>query len=266
MQSSWEHGATYLGEPVVPLVMFPNERVADDRDPRGEVEPIVPLQLSLNEVNFDRMVAARFSVFNQKVVIGWTAPRDQLLRASNSRTWTFEDHPSDVSVQSLPASPIEPYNSVIKEIKEQIALSASIPIYQATGSVANVSENTVAMVEKAYQAKLQVKQDLLGEQWEVVLRLAVEMTGGESPDDAAEVVWRDTRPRSFGAIVDGVTKLSFGSPDSPGVPIEELIDLIPGISQQRADAIRDAIKRRSGSSSLLAALQAVAQPPALSEE
>lgn len=254
----WEHGATYRGKPVTPLVLFPNERVADDRDPRGEVEPLIPLQLSLNEVNFDRLVAARFSVFNQKVILGWSASREQVLRASNSRVWTFEDHPSDVSVQSLPASPMTPYNELIRELKEQIALTAAIPIYQATGSVANVSENTVAMVDKAYQAKLSVKQDLLGEAWETVLRLAVNMTGGEvtdESDDAAEVMWRDTRPRSFGAVVDGVGKLS-----AEGVPIGELIDLVPGISQQRADAIRDSIARTSGADALRAAIAAASQP------
>lgn len=250
---TWDHGATYNGEPVVPVVLFPNERVADDRNPRGEVEPLIALQLALNEVNFDRLVAARFSVFQQKVILGWTAPKDTLLRASNARVWTFEDHPSDVDVKALPASPITPYNELIDGLKEQIALTASIPIYQATGRVANVSENTVAMVDKSYEAKLSVKRDLLGEAWETVLRLAVAMTGSEQPDDASEVVWRDTRPRSFGGIVDGVTKLA-----QAGVPIGDLVDLIPGVTQQRADAIRDGIARASGTESLMAALEAAA--------
>ena len=240
MGDRWEHGAKFRGVPVCPVVKFPNERIADDCDPVGEVEPLIPLQKSINGVNFERLVASRFSVFNQKVIIGWTAPRDQVLKASNSRVWTFDDHPSDVKVETLPASPITPYNELLKELKEQVALEASIPIYQATGSVANVSENTVAMVDKAYESKLSVKKDLLGEAWETVLRLAVAMTGGAEPSESAEVIWRDTRARSMSVVVDGVQKLA-----AQGVPIEDLIDLVPGISQQRADAIRDGIRRRS---------------------
>ena len=250
IRDSWEHGASFNGVPVVPVVKFANERVADDCEPVGEVEPLIPLQKAITGVNFERLVASRFSIFNQKVVIGWTAPRDQLLRASNSKVWTFEDHPSDVRVETLPSTPIAPYNELLRELKEQVALEASIPIYQATGSVANVSENTVAMVDKAYEAKLTVKKDLLGEAWETVLRLAVAMTGGSEPSPSAEVVWRDNRARSISVVVDAVQKLS-----AQGVPIGELIDLVPGITQQRADAIRDGI-RRQGVSALVDRLRA----------
>ena len=231
-EDEWEHGVTYNGVPVCPVVRFRDKRTVSDFASVGEVEPIIPLQKSLNGVNFERLVASRFSVFNQKVVIGWTAPRDQLLKASNSRVWTFEDHPSDVDVKSLPSSPITPYNELIRELKEQIALEASVPIYQATGSVANVSENTLAMVEKAHNAKLMLKRRIFGEAWENVLRLAASLLG-TTISDTAEVLWKDTSPRPIGGIVDAIQKLS-----AQGVPIEELIDIVPGISQRRADTIR----------------------------
>lgn len=232
LEDEWEHGVTYDGVPVCPVVRFRDKRTVGDYASTGEVEPIIPLQKSLNGVNFERLVASRFSVFNQKVIIGWTAPRDQLLKASNSRVWTFEDHPSDVEVKSLPSSPITPYNELIRELKEQIALEASVPIYQATGSVANVSENTLAMVEKAHNAKLTLKRRVFGEAWENVLRLAASLLGA-SISDTAEVLWKDTSPRPIGGVVDAIQKLS-----AQGVPVEELIDLVPGISQRRADTIR----------------------------
>jgi hypothetical protein len=93
-----------------------------------------------------------------------------------------------------------------------------------------------------------------------VFRCAAEIEGDTvTADDASsEVQWRDTEARAFGAIVDGVTKLT-----AAGVPIEELIDLIPGVNQQKAQSIKDAI-RRGQTNQLVAALQAtpLAQMPA----
>ena len=52
-----------------------------------------------------------------------------------------------------------------------------------------------------------------------------------------------------------MTKLS-----AAGVPIEELIDLIPGVNQQKAQSIKDAL-RRGQANQLAAALQSVPAPP-----
>lgn len=255
----WEHGATYRGKPVCPVVRFMNELPADDCDPRGEVEPLIHIQRAMNSVNFDRLVASRSSVFEQKVIIGWAATKEQTLKASASRVWAFDDHPSDLSVQSLPSSPIDPYNSLLREMKEQVALEASIPIYQATGSVANVSENTVAMVDNAYQLKLRAKRDLLGEAWERVLRIAVVMGGGEEPSESAEVIWRDTRPRSIGVVVDGISKLV-----AAGAPLSELLELVPDFSQQKVDAMRNELLRSGGLAQMDAIAAAIRAVPATS--
>lgn len=66
------------------------------------------------------------------------------------------------------------------------------------------------------------------------MRLAAEMDGDSSTaaDSGAEVVWRDTEARTFAAIVDGVVKLS-----SEGAPLEDLLDLVPGMTQQKIQGI-----------------------------
>lgn len=241
VDDSWRHGATYNGAPVCPVVRFVNEHTAEDRDPRGEVEPLVRPQRAINSVNFDRLCVSRFSAFRQKVVIGWSAEADQVAQASASNIWTFEDHPSDIRVESLDASPLGPFDAQLREMTEQVALQAGIPLHQLTGSLQNVSTETAALAESAHQRKLMMKRESFGESWEQVIRLAVSMSGGVPPDDAAEVVWRETEARSFAAVVDGMVKLA-SVPDG-GVPIEELLDLIPGMTQQRIIAVRDAIRR-----------------------
>lgn len=254
----YEHGATYMGEPVCPVVPFWNERSAEDRDPRGEVEPLIQPQRAINTVNFNRLCISQFSAFRQKVVIGWTPSDGDVARASAANVWTFEDHPSDVRVEQLDASPLAPYDNLLREMTEQVALVAGLPMHQLTGSLQNVSTETAALAESAHQRKLQLKRESFGESWEQVIRLAVEMLGLETPDDSAEVLWRETEARSFAAVVDGIVKLA-----QEDVPIEELLDLIPGMTQQRAFALRQAITRRRSSNVLaaLAEMGANAQTP-----
>lgn len=238
---AWKHGATYDGEPVCPVVRFVNEVTAEDRDPRGEVEPLVRPQRAINSVNFDRLTVSRFGAFRQKVVIGWSATPEELTRASAASVWAFEDDAKDIKVDTLDVTPLGPYDAQLREMTEQVALQAGIPLHQLTGSLQNVSTETAALAESAHQRKLQIKRETLGESWEQVIRLAVAMEGGVEPAAAAEVVWRETEARSFAAVVDGMVKLA--SVPNGGVPIEELLDLIPGMTQQRITAVREAIRR-----------------------
>lgn len=260
----WKHGASYEGKPVVPVVRFPNELTADDRPPRGEVEPLIQEQRAINSVNFDRLAVSRFSAFKQKVVIGWTADADEVARASASAVWTFEDSKTDIDVKTLDASPLSPYDALLREQTEHVALISGVPAYQITGSLQNVSQETAALAEAPLQRKLGLKQDILGEAWETVIRLAMSMSGGAAPDDAAEVLWAETEARSFAGVVDGIYKLATIPADAQGIPVEELLDLIPGMNQQKLASIKSALKRRQMVGAL-AALTALA-PENLTEQ
>lgn len=251
----WEHGATYQGDPVVPVVWFPNELTADDRLPKGEVEPLIQEQRAINSVNFDRLAVSRFGAFKQKVVIGWTASEDQLARASASTVWTFEDSKEDIDVKQLDASPLAPYDNLLREMTEHVALISGIPAYQITGSLQNVSQETAALAEAPMQRKLKLKQDIFGEQWEIVIRLAIQMAGEQAPDDQAEVLWAETEARSFAGVVDGIFKLATIPANAEGIPVEELLDLIPGMNQQKLLAIKSAMESRQVSSAIAALTQ-----------
>lgn len=260
----WEHGATHGGRPVCPVVRFVDETSEDDGESGvGVVEPVIELNRAMNQVNFDRLVVARFGAHDQKLIIGWTAPSDRLAKLSAAHIGAIDEHPNDVRVDRWQGSPLSPYNDLIKELREQVALQASIPLW-AAGSISNVSTDTAAMIEASYQRELQAKRESYGEAWETVIRLAVSMSGDAEPDQSAEMVWRETQARAFGAVVDGITKMA-----QVGVPIDELLDLIPGMTQQRIQAIRQAITRGRGTEALeaiAASLRPVSQAPAIAEE
>lgn len=253
----WEHGAAYDGRPVCPIVRFIDETSEDDgASGVGVVEPVIELNRAMNQVNFDRLVVARFGAHDQKLIIGWSAPADRLAKLSAAHIGAIDEDPADVRVERWQGSPLAPYNDLIKELREQVALQASIPLW-AAGSISNVSTDTAAMIEASYQRELQAKRESYGESWEAVIRLAIRMTGGAEPDAGAEMVWRETQARAFGAVVDGITKLA-----QVGVPVEELLDLIPGMTQQRIAAIRSAIIRGVGASVLAAIAEAAPSPEA----
>ena len=255
---------TDIGEPVrhgashCPVVRFVNARDADDLIV-GEIEPLIRLQQTLNSVNFDRLIASRFGAHPQKVITGWSGTAAEVLQASARRVWAFED--SDVKVDSFQPASLEQYNSVLEEITHHIAMVAQVSPGSVAGRMVNLSAEALAASEANQQRKLMAKRDSFGESWEQCFRLAAEIEGdtATAADTSSEVMWRDTEARAFGAIVDGVTKLT-----AAGVPIEELIDLIPGVNQQKAQSIKDAL-RRSQANQLVAALQATPVTPPLSQ-
>lgn len=237
------HGATYEGTPVCPVVRFVNARDADDMIV-GEIAPLILLQQAINSVNFDRLIVSRFGANPQRVITGWSAGASEVLKASAMRVWTFDD--PDVRAQAFPAAAVEPYNSILEEMMQHVAMVAQISPSQVTGKMINVSAEALAAAEANQQRKLAAKRESFGESWEQVLRLAAEMTESDNPDAAAaetmaeagaEVVWRDTEARSFAAVVDGVTKLA-----AAGVPIEHLLPIVPGMTQQQITAIKQQLR------------------------
>lgn len=250
-----EHGATFGGRPVCPVVRFINGRDADDMIV-GEVAPLILLQQAINSVNFDRLIVSRFGAFPQRVITGWSGSASEVLKASAMRVWTFDD--PDVQSKAFPPASVEPYNLILEEMLHHVAMVAQISPSQVTGKMVNVSAEALAAAEANQQRKLAAKRESFGESWEQVLRLAAEMRDGQ-PADAdinagAEVVWRDTEARSFAAVVDGVTKLA-----GAGVPIEHLLTLVPGMTQQQIQGIKASI-RGGGVQSLVDRL--LAAPPA----
>lgn len=230
------HGAMYDGEPVCPVVRFVNARDADDLIV-GEVAPLILLQQAINNVNFDRMIVSRFAAFPQRVITGWVGTESERLKASSMRLWTFEDE--EVKATSLPGASVQPYNDVLEEMLQHVAMVAQISPAYVTGKMVNLSAEALAAAEANAQRKLTSKRESFGESWEQVMRLAAEMDGDAetSADSGAEVVWRDTEARTFAAIVDGVVKLS-----QSGVPVDQLLDVVPGMTQQKIQAIQKSMR------------------------
>lgn len=250
-----EHGGSYNGHPVCPVVRFINARDADDMVV-GEIEPLIDMQRSINHVNFDRMIVARWGAEPQRVISGWTGTKGEVLAASAMRVWTFGN--PQVKAQAFPQASLEPYNSVLDNMLAHVAMVAQISPSQVVGKMVNVSADALAAAEANQQRKLQAKRDSFGESWEQVMQLAAEMDGdeGTAADTSAEVLWRDTEARSFAAVVDGVTKLIAAE-----VPMEFVLPLVPGLTQQQLRGIKDAVDKREAEKAKLREQLPALPPP-----
>lgn len=225
------HGAVMDGRPVCPVVRYTNRRDAEDLVD-GELERLLKDQRAINEAAFDRMIVARFGAFPQTVLARWESmPEDarEVLKASMRRVWAFDE---DVQATRLPAASLEPYNALIEALQIHVAMRAQVSPAYITGRMVNLSAEALAAAEANMHRKLSAMRESHGESHEQLLRLGAAMAG--EPIDAAEsaeVIWRDTEARSFGAIVDGLYKL--GDALQKGFPIEPLLPLVPGVTQQQ---------------------------------
>ena len=237
---------------VCPVVRFVNVRDVEDML-GGEVEPLIVDQKTLDAINFDRLVVSRFGAFPPKVVMGW-APQTgaEASRLSARRIITFED--PDVKIGSWPAANVDGYNGLIEEQLAYIATKARIQVHALTGKISNVGTETVALIDSPNQRKMGAKRLSFGESWEQALRKGAEVEGTEVPEDA-EVVWDVTEAQSFAQIVDGIGKLV-----TAGVPIDGLVDKIPGLSQQEKDGIRESIRKADATGLAAKIIQAARTP------
>lgn len=244
-----EHGATWNGDPVCPVVRYVNRRNSEDLV-EGEMYRLLADQRTINEVNFDRLIVARFGAFPQKVISNWIGvSKEKALEISAKRALTFED---DVKVQSFPAASVEPYNTLIEKLTEHVGQKAQISLAHLTGKMVNLSAEALAAAERPYQNKLCSMRESHGESHEQLLQLAAQMDGTTAPDEQAEVIWRDTEARALGAVADAIGKI--GAALASGAPIEPLLPLLPGVTQQMIEAMKQQ-KRTAQTTALMDALR-----------
>jgi hypothetical protein len=195
------------------------------------------------------------------VISNWIGiTEDKALQISAKRALTFED---DVKVQSFPAASLEPYNTLIEKLTEHVGQKAQIsPSYISGGKLVNVSADAAAMAEANQQRKLLSMRESHGESHEQLLQVAAAMSGDSATagDESAEAVWRDTEARSFGVMADGILKISQAL--AAGLPIDPLLPLLPGLTQQMIGAIKKQAAARAQASTvtdLVNALRPAAQ-------
>lgn len=194
----------------------------------GQVAPMVNLQDQIDIITFNLLVAQHYTAFRQRYAIGWTdANEAEAMKAAASQLWAFKDHPDDLKLGEFEQTNLSGYIDSREASLKYAATLSQTPVHELIGELVNLSAEALAAAEAGRDRKVDLHKIGIGESHEQTLWLAGRYMSQQVPSDA-QVVWRDTSARAFGAIVDGLGKLA----TMLGMPPQELWDRVPGFTQQ----------------------------------
>jgi len=194
----------------------------------GQVAPLIPLQNQINLTSFSLKAAEWYSAFRQRWIVGWTPEnKAQKMKAAASQMWTFDELPDEVRLGEFSETNLDGYLKSREAALKYAATLSQTPVHELVGELVNLSAEALAAAEAGKDRKVDERKTGMGESHEQLFQLVGAYMGVQIPDDA-QVIWRDTSARAFGAIVDGLGKLA----QMLGIPPQELWDRVPGATQQ----------------------------------
>lgn len=233
---SWEAQgtATEHGQGVTPVVRFLDEADADDL-PQGKVWPLLPAQKQLNQTTFSLAMAQQFGAFMQRWVTGMAVDDDN---PSPWKAWVdavVAAESPDTRFGQFEATPLDGYLNSRDKVLLYISSIAQIPPHNLLvgAGISNISAEALAALEAGHRHDIQEHQTSFGEGIEQVLRLAGRALRDEDgmrawEDTSAQVVWRDTTPRSLAQVADALGKMA----QQLGIPVQALWEWLPGVTDQ----------------------------------
>lgn len=258
-----EHG---LG--VCPVVRFPESFDDLDDGPQGIVYPMLPAQRQLNQTTFGLLMAQQYAAFKQRWVTGMAIAEDddgnpiEPWNAAVNRVWQSDS--SDTRFGEFAETDLNGYLNSRDKTLLYVSSVRQIPPHTLVvgNSVSNISAEALAALQSGHQLDIGEHKTAFGEGVEQTLRLSGLAMGDKDTwlDTSAQVVWRDTTPRSLAQVADALGKL----PQLLDVPPRALWERIPGVTDtdiSRWEAMADDRDALGDISQLLAAPPAGAEQP-----
>jgi len=261
--------AEWHGLGVVPVVRFPDEHGCDGAPP-GKVWPLLPAQRQLNQTTFNLLMTQQYQAFKQRWVTGMAIQTDangvdiQPFNPSVDSLFHAEDQ--NAKFGEFSQTDLGGYLDSRDKVLQYISAVAQIPPHQIVlgNGVSNLSAEALAALMNAHQRDIDEHKTTFGEATEQMIRLAGLAMGTEAGLDAwydtsAQVVWRDTEPRSLPATIDALGKAA----TMLEVPVEVLWELWPGMTDATLSRWLAARERDSQSAQIRDMLiNELNQPPA----
>lgn len=241
---------------VVPLIPLENNTVLR-RGGKSDLEVAIPLQNATNKLVTDMIVASEYQAFRQRVLTGVEVPKypddypdaslagkplpQTELMAAISRTWFIEE--ADAKVTELGGVDLSNYVGAIEMSIQHIATKTRIPpqyFLASNSTLANVNEQSMAIINDGFVAKVERKWDDFGPRWREVMRLALQADGVTVPKDAEVGLpkWQPITKPSIAAVADALVKLK-----DLNVPFEWLWTQLGASPEEAADWRKQLDKR-----------------------
>ncbi|MFP3990660.1 phage portal protein [Streptomyces sp. E11-3] len=219
---------------VCPVVRFLESHDDLDDGPQGIVYPMLPAQRQLNQTTFGLLMAQQYAAFKQRWVTGMAIAEDadgnpvEPWNAAVNRVWQ-SDSP-DTKFGEFGQTDLGGYLDSRDKTLLYVASARQIPPHTLVvgNAVSNVSAEALAALEAGHQLDIGEHKTSFGESVEQLLRLGGKAMGDETTweDTSAQVVWRDTTPRSLAQVADALGKLA----TQLDIPPRALWERIPGVT------------------------------------
>lgn len=233
---------------VVPLVEFRNDPTLKGNLGRSEIRRVMPLQNASNMLFMNMMVAAEFSAFRQKYVLGWTPevnpesgePSDAQIKAAVSRLMTFDN--KDVEVGEFSETNLKNYVEAIEMAVHHIAAQSRTPRHYFFQTGQSPSGDAIKSAETGLVAKVKERALHFGERWEEVFRLGFATMGDKRQGVLdSQLLWEDPEYRTEGERTDAVIKKYQAGLISRRQALDDAGYTPQQIDRIEADVARDAL-------------------------
>lgn len=223
---------------VCPVVRYIDE-VDDDNLSLGKIEPQIPTQRQLNQTTFSLLITQQTAAFRQRWVTGMEIERDEQgnvvapWNAAVNRVWQSDS--VDTRFGDFAESDLSGYLNSRQATILFMAVTGQVPPHAllVASGISNISADALVALEAAHRHDVAEHKTSFGESHEQLLRLAGLALGGDDgqaawEDTSAQVVWRDTQPRSLAEVADALGKLA----TMLNIPVEALWERIPNVTDQ----------------------------------
>lgn len=193
--------------PLVPLVNRPSTLKRPDGE--SEIDDVYLTQDRINEMLFNRSLAAFTAAFQQKWATGIDIPTDetgkaiQPFKAAVDRLWA--DTSPDAAFGAFPATDLKNYIAAIEEDVQHIAVQTRTPRHYFLQQGQSPSGDAIKSAEAGLVAKVNEKQRIYGRSFAEVIRLR-NVLGGNEGAKPVEVIWADPEFRTLAELSDAVIK------------------------------------------------------------
>lgn len=192
--------------PLIPLVNRPS--VLKHPDGESELEDVYLTQDRINEMLFNRALAAWTTAYRQKWATGLEIPVDengnpvQPFEAAIDRLWVSEDNLTKFG--EFGATELKPFIEAVEEDVQHIAVQTRTPRHYFLQQGQSPSGDAIKSAEAGLVAKTLEKQAYLGRGFAEAMRLSKTMAGEDAPP--LEVIWADPEFRTMAELTDAVIK------------------------------------------------------------
>lgn len=218
---------------VCPVVRFLAE-TDDEGNVTGEVEPLIPIQASIDQSKFDLLMTQTFSSFKIRYAAGMATPetdeeREKIKLVLAQDRILVSDDPS-TKFGTLDGTELSGYIEAGKASKEELASVAQIPQKAIVGAQSNTSNGAEAQAadEASTMRKISDYTGSFSEGIGQLNRLTGHYLGldGAWDDYDGVTTFRDSAIRSLAQVADAIGKLS---DPKLGIPKEALWAMLPEV-------------------------------------